>query len=108
MFFFFKQKTAYELRISDWSSDVCSSDLSSYSVTPAIHGSGSAENPAILLWQSSHALITSQHHVRALNDGMSTQNGNFEERAREGGPVRVAMVGAGALARVIEIGRAHV
>src|SRR3546814_3887231 len=27
-FFFFKQKTAYELRISDWSSDVCSSDLS--------------------------------------------------------------------------------
>src|SRR3546814_7710822 len=28
MFFFFKQKTAYEMRISDWSSDVCSSDLS--------------------------------------------------------------------------------
>src|SRR3546814_1396743 len=27
IFFFFKQKTAYELRISDWSSDVCSSDL---------------------------------------------------------------------------------
>src|SRR3546814_5555253 len=27
MFFFFKQKTAYEVRISDWSSDVCSSDL---------------------------------------------------------------------------------
>src|SRR3546814_3217510 len=30
-FFFFKQKTAYEMRISDWSSDVCSSDL----VTPS-------------------------------------------------------------------------
>src|SRR3546814_3055494 len=27
--FFFKQKTAYEMRISDWSSDVCSSDLAS-------------------------------------------------------------------------------
>src|SRR3546814_2483722 len=27
MFFYFKQKTAYEMRISDWSSDVCSSDL---------------------------------------------------------------------------------
>src|SRR3546814_5482819 len=27
MFFFFKQQTAYEMRISDWSSDVCSSDL---------------------------------------------------------------------------------
>src|SRR3546814_5667041 len=29
-FFFFKQKTAYEMRISDWSSDVCSSDLARY------------------------------------------------------------------------------
>src|SRR3546814_9068518 len=29
LFFFFKQKTAYEMRISDWSSDVCSSDLTS-------------------------------------------------------------------------------
>src|SRR3546814_5048967 len=27
VFFFFKQKTVYEMRISDWSSDVCSSDL---------------------------------------------------------------------------------
>src|SRR3546814_8627763 len=30
VFFFFKQKTAYEMRISDWSSDVCSSDLFAY------------------------------------------------------------------------------
>src|SRR3546814_7945280 len=32
-FFFFKQKTAYEMRISDWSSDVCSSDLIGRPVT---------------------------------------------------------------------------
>src|SRR3546814_7275322 len=32
-FFFFKQKTAYEMRISDWSSDVCSSDLAGSSTT---------------------------------------------------------------------------
>src|SRR3546814_6062236 len=32
-FFFFKQKTAYEVRISDWSSDVCSSDLAGDSIT---------------------------------------------------------------------------
>src|SRR3546814_7505229 len=32
VFFFFKQKTAYEVRISDWSSDVCSSDLNRYAV----------------------------------------------------------------------------
>src|SRR3546814_305059 len=32
VFFFFKQKTAYEMRISDWSSDVCSSDLLTVSI----------------------------------------------------------------------------
>src|SRR3546814_3335846 len=32
-FFFFKQKTAYEMRISDWSSDVCSSDLVALAVS---------------------------------------------------------------------------
>src|SRR3546814_7829647 len=34
MFFFFKQKTAYEMRISDWSSDVCSSDLAAHRGPP--------------------------------------------------------------------------
>src|SRR3546814_2618073 len=34
LFFFFKQKTAYEMRISDWSSDVCSSDLLMTAVSP--------------------------------------------------------------------------
>src|SRR3546814_3122874 len=35
-FFFFKQKTAYEMRISDWSSDVCSSDLHGICAVPVI------------------------------------------------------------------------
>src|SRR3546814_12903199 len=35
MFFLFKQKTAYEMRISDWSSDVCSSDLKAEEVAAA-------------------------------------------------------------------------
>src|SRR3546814_5781725 len=38
LFFFFTQKTAYEMRISDWSSDVCSSDL---------HSSGSSPGEAL-------------------------------------------------------------
>src|SRR3546814_16891858 len=45
VFFFFKQKTAYEMRISDWSSDVCSSDLDHRgdaarcsSASSAVHG----------------------------------------------------------------------
>src|SRR3546814_5657565 len=37
-FFFFKQKTAYEMRISDWSSDVCSSDLIKHRDRPAALG----------------------------------------------------------------------
>src|SRR3546814_8361013 len=38
VFFFFKQKTAYEMRISDWSSDVCSSDLKEYALILDIMG----------------------------------------------------------------------
>src|SRR3546814_7042679 len=38
VFFFFKQKTAYEMRISDWSSDVCSSDLPlARAMSPVFH-----------------------------------------------------------------------
>src|SRR3546814_7279094 len=37
--FFFKQKTAYEMRISDWSSDVCSSDLSRSSIPLSVRAS---------------------------------------------------------------------
>src|SRR3546814_2332699 len=37
LFFFFKQKTAYEMRISDWSSDVCSSDLGSEILRQVLH-----------------------------------------------------------------------
>src|SRR3546814_11616505 len=37
VFFIFKQKTAYEVRISDWSSDVCSSDLRPHGTPPAFH-----------------------------------------------------------------------
>src|SRR3546814_16341010 len=36
IFFFFKQKTAYEMRISDWSSDVCSSDLTPATVAGVV------------------------------------------------------------------------
>src|SRR3546814_16111900 len=50
-FFFFKQKTAYEMRISDWSSDVCSSDLppgSEWRAGPSIN---LATSPDALHWK---------------------------------------------------------
>src|SRR3546814_10837672 len=47
--FFFKQKTAYEMRISDWSSDVCSSDLFGYGVPSAERALRSASNSLALV-----------------------------------------------------------
>src|SRR3546814_6033434 len=56
-FFFFKQKTAYEMRISDWSSDVCSSDL--------IERAGGRASTAKVEAHGSYA----QFAQRALDDG---------------------------------------
>src|SRR3546814_16679198 len=49
MFFFFKQKSAYEMRISDWSSDVCSSDLIICLSATAAHPSTSMPSSARLI-----------------------------------------------------------
>src|SRR3546814_2425804 len=50
MFFFFKQKTAFELRVSDWSSGVCSPDLSSVALaaTAILNGGTEAQKRALL------------------------------------------------------------
>src|SRR3546814_4921125 len=49
VFFFFKQKTAYEMRISDWSSDVCSSDL--HPLYRVLHDSPNADQTAVDFWE---------------------------------------------------------
>src|SRR3546814_2570053 len=57
--FFFKQKTAYEMRISDWSSDVCSSDLEAgqrLSSCQALHRAHDWPR-----WRSSHAQKSTAH-----------------------------------------------
>src|SRR3546814_7129812 len=51
--FFFKQKTAYEMRISDWSSDVCSSDLKSSSSKPCSRASPKRARHSMLRARSS-------------------------------------------------------
>src|SRR3546814_57335 len=47
LFFFFKQKTAYEMRMSDWSSDVCSSDLLQAVLDTPLDGPGSPRLAAL-------------------------------------------------------------
>src|SRR3546814_11710888 len=44
-FFFFKQKTAYEMRISDWSSDVCSSDLANLRILHEFRSAEQGKDP---------------------------------------------------------------
>src|SRR3546814_20915469 len=59
-FFFFKQKTAYEMRISDWSSDVCSSDLVSGSPAGAVRQSTSqSRSSATIVTSPSTAAVQS-------------------------------------------------
>src|SRR3546814_4712308 len=53
-FFFFKQKTAYEMRISDWSSDVCSSDLPFFRIPQAMHGTHPISVAPMMEWTDRH------------------------------------------------------
>src|SRR3546814_4090492 len=64
VFFFFKQKTAYELRISDWSSDVCSSDLFDAPVMLFLHCSrimGPPQWSDMGMWLQSVMLLLVEH-----------------------------------------------
>src|SRR3546814_18814402 len=66
-FFFFKQKTAYEMRISDWSSDVCSSDLDESMLTgeplPVENGQGDPVTGGAI--NEEGAFIMTAEHVGA-------------------------------------------
>src|SRR3546814_1386699 len=73
LFFFFKQKTAYEMRISDWSSDVCSSDLSATSATavsPAKIVKPGAKLPVHCFAKPSEEARRSEEHTSELQSLM--------------------------------------
>src|SRR3546814_3851163 len=86
-FFFFKQKTAYEMRISDWSSDVCSSDLATAKLLY------SARTRSTTVWMPPSISISA---IITLNTSHTTRPGclcvSREKKFEE----------------AIEIGRAHV
>src|SRR3546814_17122436 len=67
VFFFFKQKTAYEMRISDWRSDVCSSDLQEKA---AAERRAEAETSLRREWGGDHErnLTFAQRAVRSFGD----------------------------------------
>src|SRR3546814_2318744 len=79
--FFFKQKTAYEMRISDWSSDVCSSDLRQSS-PPAPPGKDRIDH-GDLAWPTGTEIPgvhACQSLSRCLSETSASANARSEER----------------------------
>src|SRR3546814_2548453 len=100
-FFFFEQKTAYEVRISDWSSDVCSSDLPSARRRRALGRNRSQRQGGLLVARQTNNGTqhgSGEHGVRAfVFPGQGSQSvgmGRSEER-RVGKSVSVRVARGG-------------
>src|SRR3546814_2750437 len=81
--FCFKQKTAYEMRISDWSSDVCSSDLANTGSAPGVMAEMliAALNVNAMLWKTSPAATELEERALDwLRQMMGLGTGSSEER----------------------------
>src|SRR3546814_5077119 len=80
-FFFFKHKTAYEMRISEWSSDVCSSDLLIADTAGRLH---TQQGLMAELGKIKRVLAkldpAAPHEVLMVIDGTTGQNARSEER----------------------------
>src|SRR3546814_10632884 len=80
LFFFFKQKTAYEMRISDWSSDVCSSDLPDREfVLEAVPGYDRPGKPVV----KNVTFKVFQDATAAYNEVVANQLDMTDERSEE-------------------------
>src|SRR3546814_4766417 len=104
MLFFFKQKTAYEMRISDWSSDVCSSDLFNeplvHQVVVAYRNGGRAGTKA----QKTRAEVNGTTKKFKKQKGGGARHGSYKAPIFIGGGVTFAAKPRDHS----EIGRAHV
>src|SRR3546814_12833865 len=99
MFFFFKQKTAYEMRISDWSSDVCSSDLGRGCRGCCATAPGSASRRRRRLVETGHVV-----DVLAVAGDTERTRQRVVHQAVDGDEAQAAGTGPGA--HLLEIGRA--
>src|SRR3546814_6254996 len=110
VFFFFKQKTAYEMRISDWSSDVCSSDLMPVEVDGVVYAAaGYSVIHAVdvrsgkLLWKyDPHVGIRKMRMAWGIR-GLTYWNGKIYAGVQDG-----RLFALDAKTGALEIGRAHV
>src|SRR3546814_1510704 len=106
--FFFKQKTAYEMRISDWSSDVCSSDLLRRSQDRIDrHENGAGQRGAEEGGNRLHALVEPDAEALATHDLQRRQPGSVRFSRVPQRAVGEALV-LQDKGRRLQIGRAHV
>src|SRR3546814_2885439 len=108
LFFFFKQKTAYDVRISDWSSDVCSSDLA-WRIGPP-----PARDSYLCIERLIDIARTGGAEAIHPGYGFLSENADFAEACADAGVVFIgppadairAMGSKSAAKRIMEIGRA--
>src|SRR3546814_6027080 len=96
LFFFFKQKTAYEMRISDWSSDVCSSDLATGLNGAEVTVSAKARN----VIASAGGVTETVGGSNAVTSGTVTTTTVRNDVTRGGGSANVTVGGDGDVALV--------
>src|SRR3546814_6429811 len=111
VFFFFKQKTAYEMRISDWSSDVCSSDLQPVEAGRRRIEDGVAVRARYLAAFGTMTLAGGAEFSVDFETDFAAQTGTSKRRCHRGPsfPVCGAFIPAPASARDnAQIGRDHV
>src|SRR3546814_1250664 len=82
LFFFFKQKTAYDMRISDWSSDVCSSDLANEELFLQTLPSGMNETAAPAKTFDNIALHELQYALQKATAALTPQQKQVFEMSR--------------------------
>src|SRR3546814_6997856 len=89
--FFFKQKTAYEMRISDWSSDVCSSDLTdAHEIEIAISPHLIDDHVGLIAERGREGRAARHHHrdqerTRADAEALRERDGDRRHQHRDGG-----------------------
>src|SRR3546814_4416057 len=71
--FFFKQKTAYEMRSSDWSSDVCSSDLAAMAADTDADASSEQQSERERRDEREQIIVTGQHYQTQQESPKSTR-----------------------------------
>src|SRR3546814_10040906 len=105
--FFFKQKTAYEMRISDWSSDVCSSDLFALFGQKGLETGGLPQPVGRRVGDDERAVARRQHDARDIALDPEAQREPVAERKGHLDPHGLHRVGGGVDRKSTRLNSSH-